>query len=91
MDHQTIQTAQIAAFERHLRSEERVSGTIGKYLRDIRGFAGWLDEKPLDKAACAGWKECLQAEKLCPETVNSKLSALNKFLKFLRREDCCVK
>jgi len=91
MDHQTIQAAQIAAFEQHLRSEERVSGTIGKYLRDIRSFAGWLDEKPLDKAACASWKECLQTGKLCPETVNSKLSALNKFLKFLHREDCCVK
>ena len=91
MEHRTIQDAQIIAFEQFLRSEERVSGTIDKYLRDVRSFAAWLEECPLNKEACAAWKEGLQAEKLCPETVNSKLSALNKFLKFIHREDCCVK
>ena len=91
MDCQTIQSAQIAAFKEHLRAEERVSGTIDKYLRDMRGFAAWLGERPLNKEACTGWKERLQSEGLCPETVNSKLSALHKFLKFCRREDCCVK
>ena len=91
MEHRTIQDAQIIAFEQFLRSEERVSGTIDKYLRDVRSFAARLGERPLDKEACAAWKEGLQAEKLCPETVNSKLSALNKFLKFIHREDCCVK
>ena len=91
MEHQTIQTAQITAFKQYLHSEERVSGTINKYLRDVRAFAAWLGERPLDKEACTLWKEQLQAEKLCPETVNSKLSALNKFFKFLHREDCCVK
>ena len=88
---QTIQSAQIAAFKEHLRAEERVPGTIDKYLRDMRGFAAWLGERPLNKEACTGWKERLQSEGLCPETVNSKLSALNKFLKFCSREDCCVK
>ena len=91
MECQTIQSNQIAAFQEHLHLEERVSGTIEKYLRDIRSFAAWLGKRPLDKDACTGWKEQLQSEGLCPETVNSKLSALNKFLKFSRREDCCVK
>lgn len=91
MECQTIQSNQIAAFQEHLRLEERVSGTIDKYLRDIRSFAAWLGKRPLDKDACTGWKEQLQSEGLCPETVNSKLSALNKFLKFSHREDCCVK
>ena len=74
MEHQTIQTAQITAFKQYLHSEERVSGTINKYLRDVRAFAAWLGERPLDKEACTLWKEQLQAEKLCPETVNSKFS-----------------
>ena len=91
MKHRAIQDAQITAFEQFLRSEERVSGTIDKYLRDVRGFTAWLGERPLEKETCAVWKEHLQTEKLCPETVNSKLSALNKFLKFIHREDCCVK
>ena len=91
MDQRTIQDAQIIGFEQLLRSEERVLGTIDKYLRDIRSFGAWLGNVPLDKEACTAWKEHLQTEKLCPETVNSKLSALNKFLKSIHREDCCIK
>ena len=91
MKHDTISIAQIAAFQHHLQLDERMSGTIDKYLRDIRSFAAWLGSRPLGKDATAGWKAYLQASGLCPETVNSKLSALNKFLKFLKQEECCVK
>lgn len=91
MEYRTILTTQITKFKRHLQSDERVPATIEKYLRDIRSFAAWLDARPLDKAAAAGWKEHLRSSGLCPETVNSKLSALNKFLKFLGRNACCVK
>ena len=91
MDHNTITSDQLMEFQQYLRSEERVSGTIDKYLRDIRSFAAWLGERPVGKAVCAGWKEQLQTEGLCPETVNSKLSALNKFLRFSGRAECRVK
>ena len=91
MEYRTILTTQITKFKRHLQSDERVPATIEKYLRDIRSFAAWLDARPLDKTAAAGWKEHLRSSGLCPETVNSKLSALNKFLKFLGRNACCVK
>ena len=91
MEYRTISATQITEFKRHLQSDERVPATIEKYLRDIRGLAAWLDTRPLDKAAAAGWKEHLRSSGLCPETVNSKLSALNKFLKFLGRNECCVK
>lgn len=91
MDYGAIPNAQISAFKRHLQSEERVPATIRKYLRDIRSFVAWLGARPLGKDAAAGWKEYLRASQLCPETVNSKLSALNKFFRFLRRQECCVK
>ena len=52
-----INQAQLTAFERHLRLEEREPGTIEKYLRDVRAFAAWLEEKPLDKEAAVAWKE----------------------------------
>ena len=91
MEYRTVLTSQITKFKRHLQSDERVPATIEKYLRDIRSFAAWLDARPLDKTAAAGWKEHLRSSGLCPETVNSKLSALNKFLKFLGRNACCVK
>lgn len=91
MKHDTISIVQIAAFRQHLQLDERMSGTIDKYLRDVRGFAAWLGSRSLGKDTAAGWKTYLQESGLCPETVNSKLSALNKFLKFLNRGECCVK
>ena len=91
MSHHTISGDQIAAFKQYMQMEEHASGTIEKYLRDIWSFAAWLGSGPLEKEASAGWKSYLRSTGLCPETINSKLSALNKFLKFLKREDCCVK
>ena len=91
MDHNTITSDQLMEFQQYLRSEERVSGTIDKYLRDIRSFAAWLGERPVGKAVCAGWKEQLQSEGLCTAKVNYKLSALNKFLGFSGRAECRVK
>lgn len=91
MEHRLISCAQISAFQQHLQLEERVPATIEKYLRDIRSFASWLGCRPIEKETTTGWKEHLRSADLCPETVNSKLSALNKFLKFLGRKECCVK
>ena len=44
-----INHEQLTALEHHLRLEERESGTIEKYLRDVRSFATWLGERPLVK------------------------------------------
>ena len=82
---------QLTGFERHLRLEEREPGTIEKYLRDIRGFAVWLEEKPLDKEAAVAWKEHLLASGYAPSTINSMLVALNRFFRFQRRDELRVK
>ena len=83
-----ITAEQIAAFEKHLRQEERSAGTVEKYLRDIRAFARWLDEKPVEKQAVTAWKEHLLAERRAPTTVNAALAALNGLFRFLGWEDC---
>ena len=82
---------QLTGFERHLRLEEREPGTIEKYLRDIRAFAVWLEEKPLDKEAAVAWKEHLLASGYAPSTINSMLVALNRFFRFQRRDELRVK
>lgn len=91
MEHSTILSTQIAAFAQFLQLEERIPSTIAKYLRDVQSFAVWLEDRPLEKKTVADWKEYLKLSNLRPETINSKLSALNRFLKFMGREDCCVK
>lgn len=82
---------QIREFETILRTEERTAATIEKYLRDIRGFAAWLEGRYVSKETVSEWKNCLISSGLAPSTVNAKLSALNKLLRFLGWEECRVK
>lgn len=86
-----INQAQLTAFERHLRLEEREPGTIEKYLRDVRAFAVWLEGNPLDKEAVVAWKEHLLAAGYAPSTINSMLIAVNRFFRFQHWEELRVK
>ncbi|MEY8232635.1 tyrosine-type recombinase/integrase [Oscillospiraceae bacterium 50-16] len=79
---------QLERFRRYLQSEEREPGTIEKYLREVRSFLTWAEEREVNKDLTTAWKERLKSQRFQPETVNAKLSALNKFLRFLGREDC---
>lgn len=82
---------QLTAFERQLRLEEREPATIEKYLRDIRAFAVWLGERPLEKEAAVAWKGHLLASGYAPSTINSMLIAVNRFFLFQRWDELRVK
>lgn len=49
----------IAAFEQYLRTEERATGTIEKYLRDVRAFALWLESREVTRETGTGYPEVL--------------------------------
>ncbi len=83
-------TQAILRFEQYLKQEEKSEATIEKYLRDIRGFYTFLDGREIDKKETVAYKERLTAE-YAPASVNSMLVALNSFLHFIGRTDCCVK
>ena len=82
---------EIAAYAQHLRQEEKAAGTIEKYLRDVRAFAGWLGACPVSREAVAAWKTHRQAQGAAPATVNSGLAALNGLFRFLGWEGCRAK
>ena len=82
---------ELSAFEAHLRSEDRSSGTVGKYLRDSAEFAAWLGCRKLTRETANRWREHLVKTGYAPATINSMLSAVNHLLKFLGREDCKIK
>ena len=86
-----LTTAQITAFGGYLREKEREESTIGKYLRDIRAFHTWLGKRAVTKEAAAGWKESLRVSEYKPDTINSMLSALNRFFGFAQWPECRVK
>lgn len=86
-----LKEEQLTRFRTYLLEEEREAATIEKYLRDIRIFAAWAGCREIHKELTASWKEHLKKEGFQAETINGKLSALNKFFRFLGWEECRVK
>lgn len=88
--HQVTKGA-LEQFTQELRRRERADGTVEKYRRDVAGFVTWLDGQPVTVGTAAIWKTHLLDSGLAPVTVNSKLSALNSFFRFMGWTDCQVK
>ena len=83
-------TEQLERYRRYLELEEKSAATIEKYLRDCRAFLVYLGGRPIAKEEAIAYKEDL-AGHYAASSVNSMLIALNGFLRFINREDCCVK
>lgn len=83
MDQYRLTLTQVDQFAVSLRREERAAGTVTKYRRDLAEFILWLGGREVTSETAAEWKEYLLASGLSPATVNSKLSALNGFFRFL--------
>ena len=81
----------IGEYRQHLREEERASGTIEKYMRDVRRFTAWLNGRCVTKEATSEWKEYLVALNYCPTTINSMLASVHGFFRFAGWENCRTK
>ena len=91
MDGHILTNGQLTSFKHQLRSEEREHSTIEKYMREVGLFRTWLAGCPVTAETVANWKNHLREENYRPETINSKLSALNKFFKFMDWPECRAK
>ena len=91
MDNHTLTGEQLILFTHQLRSEEREQSTIEKYMREVRLFQAWLAGRPVTAETIAQWKKHLRSKDYKPETINSKLSALNKFFKFMGWQELRIK
>ncbi|RHT85802.1 tyrosine-type recombinase/integrase [Butyricicoccus sp. AM27-36] len=78
----TITRADIDSYCLSLAAEERASGTIEKYRRDIVSFTLFLDGRSVTKEIARDWKAYLQDRGYAPRTINTMLSALNSFFRF---------
>ena len=81
---------QISRFKQYLLTEEKGSVTVEKYLRDVRCFYSFLDNRAISKEETIAYKEHL-TQQYAPASVNSMQVALNCFLRFIGKTDCCVK
>ena len=82
---------QLVQFQQHLAEEEREQSTIEKYMREVRFFQVWLTGRLVTTEIVASWKSYLRTKGYQPETINSKLSALNKFFSFIGWSECHMK
>lgn len=70
-------------YRKFLRREERSTGTIEKYSRDLQAFQRFLGTKDVTKERAAQWKEHLASNGYAAVTINSMLSAINGFFSFM--------
>ena len=77
-------------FKTWLYGEERSSGTIEKYLRDIKALRGWLNGREVTKESVADWKASLQEAEYQPVTINSMLASVNTYCRYADI-DCRIK
>lgn len=77
-------------FEAALIERERSRNTIEKYLRDVRHFLVFLNGREIGPEIVRAYKERLLGEYKA-SSANSMLVVLNSYLKFIGRNDCCVR
>ena len=85
-----ITSKHINEFKTYLQNEERAEATVEKYIRDIHAFSAWLGGREISKNAVLAYKDYL-IETYAPASVNSILSSLNSFFRFMEWHDCHVK
>ena len=91
MERYNVTDEEIRGFCQHLRSEEREPETIEKYRRDVRAFATWLQGREASKERVVEWKEHLRRSGYAPVTINSMLTAVNRFFRFLGWDELRVR
>lgn len=77
-------------FKTWLHGEERSSGTIEKYLRDVKALRVWLDTRGVTKENVADWKTSLLEAGYQPVTINSMLASVNTYCRYADI-DCRIK
>ncbi len=90
MQEKKITNELITEFEMYLYEEERSGNTIEKYMRDIRFFREWLQDRNIDKSVVIEYKKEL-CERYAIKSVNSMLSSINAFFIFMGWYDLKVK
>ena len=97
MSMQETTDKQLEAYRKELTRRERSQATIANYIRHCGEFLQFCQdsqdglEAAPNQEMLLNWKRTLLTAGLCPATINAKLAAVNGFLRFLGRPECCVR
>ena len=90
MQERRITAENIRDFSKLLRMQEKSAATLEKYLRDVRRFAVWMQQKALTKEAVVAYKKKL-TEQYSARSVNAMLASINVLFAFLGWHELRVK
>lgn len=85
-----INESDVVAFTARLKSEEKSTLTIEKYIRDVRAFVRWLDGREVDKTTVLDYKAYL-CKRYAVSSVNSVISSINNFFNGMQMYSLRVK
>ncbi len=80
----------LEAYKEHLEKEEKSKATTEKYVRDVRAFLRFIENREITKEEALAYKQHLCSE-YAPTSANSMIIALNAFLRFIGMQDFTVK
>lgn len=90
MNELSVEINAIDKFRYKLLMDERSEATVSKYTHDVKCFFEHLGGRRVSREEILSYKEHL-GSRYAISSANSMIAALNSFLKFLKREDLCVK
>lgn len=79
------------AYERFLREEELADGTIKIYIRQAKLLMQRMEDAPLTKERLLAYRDEMERRRLTDATLNLHIIAVNRYLKYISREDCMLK
>lgn len=91
MNTRNLHTEDLVEFKEYLLCEEKSAATVEKYLRDVRTFFAFAEDRPVTKELTVSYKAELQERGYALRSVNSMLISVNVFLEFLGMGECRVK
>lgn len=74
-----LNQSQVGMFLEYLEREEKSSATQEKYLRDVRGFFGFVNGKPVTKELVMAYKKNCMEQGYAVRSINSMLASVNSF------------
>ena len=77
-------------YEKYLREREMSENTVEKYLRDVWALIKFAGNDEITRETVIAFKQSL-IEKYRVTSLNSMLAAVNGFLKWMGREELCVR
>lgn len=90
MEGRSLTTDIIDNFKKYLELQEKSTATIEKYIRDVKAFSVYVQDKTITKETVIAYKNHMQ-ENYAVRSVNSMLASINSLFAFLNWFDLRVK